>query len=489
MKRLFPVFLFFYAMAGAFAQDAKVTLKFVHAALPDIRVQLPLNGTTFYAAGTMMRMKSDSTLSLSFPVDKIANVFINNDNHSFHFLVEAGTTHITLDMAKKGSSGIQYQGSSAKGQLLLNERNYSFYEYRAQKYQKADSTVNGLRRLMAEDQAKEMAPYEQLLAQHEISASFYEAVKNDVSISYAAVASMLPLNLYFDSIDPRLKRSFKPEFGTWWGQIFQETPFNASGFNAADFFYYARIYAQHYQAKYMAQQKGEPAARGVVDPATRLNREYHAYATYFEGQVREYLLASFLADEMEQKFFRPTLVTLFDEFKREYPRSPYSPSLKPMVDEIVRYHKVAAKDFASNQSILPGYEKVNTLDELLALSKGKTVYVDIWATWCGPCKAEFEYNKGLKEFLKSKNAGMLYISMDRASDDKQWREMIKFYQLSGQHVRTNDALQKDLMEKLWDGKGYTIPRYLILKDGKMVNKDALRPSDAEKLYQQIESYL
>ncbi len=84
---------------------------------------------------------------------------------------------------------------------------------------------------------------------------------------------------------------------------------------------------------------------------------------------------------------------------------------------------------------------------------------------------------------------MMYISMDKDAVDQQWKDMIKYYRLSGSHIRTNAALQQDLINKLWDGKGYAIPRYLILKDGKLVVPNALRPSDKDKLYEQISKYL
>jgi hypothetical protein len=47
-----------------------------------------------------------------------------------------------------------------------------------------------------------------------------------------------------------------------------------------------------------------------------------------------------------------------------------------------------------------------------------------------------------------------------------------------------------MVKQLWKGsKGYSIPRYLLIKNGQIVVADALRPSDKEKLHEQVERYL
>ncbi|PTT01943.1 hypothetical protein DBR11_06160, partial [Pedobacter sp. HMWF019] len=95
----------------------------------------------------------------------------------------------------------------------------------------------------------------------------------------------------------------------------------------------------------------------------------------------------------------------------------------------------------------------------------------------------------LQKFLKANQIEMLYISMDKPEADQQWQQMIRYYDLRGKHIRTSDLLRQDLMNKFWDGKGYSIPRYLIVKDGKVVETSALRPADKDKLYEQIRKYL
>ncbi|MNS75411.1 hypothetical protein D3C72_1089330 [compost metagenome] len=86
---------------------------------------------------------------------------------------------------------------------------------------------------------------------------------------------------------------------------------------------------------------------------------------------------------------------------------------------------------------------------------------------------------------------MLYISIDEDKYDQQWKEMIKYYELSGTHIRVNEHLRKELSKTIWggDGEGFSIPTYIIIdKDGNIVEKNALRPSDKEKLYEQIENF-
>ncbi|HPA31468.1 MAG TPA: TlpA disulfide reductase family protein, partial [Bacteroidia bacterium] len=115
--------------------------------------------------------------------------------------------------------------------------------------------------------------------------------------------------------------------------------------------------------------------------------------------------------------------------------------------------------------------------------KGKVVYIDVWATWCGPCKAEMPFMKKIQEDLKGKDVAFIGI----CAWDKQenWKKYIEENKMQGTQLFAPDRALPFLKE--YDIKG--IPRFILLdKEGKIVEADAARPSDPQ-LKAKIESLL
>lgn len=110
--------------------------------------------------------------------------------------------------------------------------------------------------------------------------------------------------------------------------------------------------------------------------------------------------------------------------------------------------------------------------------KGKYIYVDVWATWCGPCKAEMPALKKIEETYHEKNIEFVSISVDALKDKEAWKEMIAEKEMGGvQLFATNSWKSEFVTEYRING----IPRFiLIAPDGKIISPDAPRPSD-EKL--------
>ena len=115
----------------------------------------------------------------------------------------------------------------------------------------------------------------------------------------------------------------------------------------------------------------------------------------------------------------------------------------------------------------------------LASLKGKYVYIDVWATWCGPCHREIPSLQKLEEDYKGKNIEFVSISVDTKKDYDKWKKMVTDKQLGGtQLVADNDWNSKFAL----DYAIVSIPRFILIDpNGNIVNADAPRPSDPELL--------
>lgn len=114
--------------------------------------------------------------------------------------------------------------------------------------------------------------------------------------------------------------------------------------------------------------------------------------------------------------------------------------------------------------------------------KGKVIYVDVWATWCGPCKGEIPYLKALEEELHDLDIAFVSISVD--GDKEAWQNMVEEKQLKGYQLHAEKEWDSDII-KNYAIKG--IPRFILIdKEGKLINANAKRPSDKETKNKLIE---
>ncbi len=104
--------------------------------------------------------------------------------------------------------------------------------------------------------------------------------------------------------------------------------------------------------------------------------------------------------------------------------------------------------------------------------KGKVIYIDVWATWCGPCKGEIPYLKKLEEELRDKPIAFVSISVDE--DKKAWEKMVKEKDMHGYQLYAKEAWDASIVK---DYAIRGIPNFMIIdKEGIIVESNASRPS-------------
>ena len=117
---------------------------------------------------------------------------------------------------------------------------------------------------------------------------------------------------------------------------------------------------------------------------------------------------------------------------------------------------------------------------------GKVLYIDFWATWCGPCVKETPHMEKLAERYKD-NDKILFISISTDDNAEAWRKKITNDKPFWPQYRIFGKSGNDFMSAT---NMRFIPRFMIvLPNGKIFNLDAPRPSNVEAVTAEIEKAL
>jgi thiol-disulfide isomerase/thioredoxin len=129
---------------------------------------------------------------------------------------------------------------------------------------------------------------------------------------------------------------------------------------------------------------------------------------------------------------------------------------------------------ALNETLLATDGSQVTFQDILKKYKGKTLVIEVWASWCGDCVKAMPKIKELQ--ANNADAAYLFISMDRKVEN--WKIGIDKHELKGDHFMANDQM-KGVFGKAIDLDW--VPRYIIVdKTGKIVLHRAIE-TDFEKI--------
>lgn len=132
------------------------------------------------------------------------------------------------------------------------------------------------------------------------------------------------------------------------------------------------------------------------------------------------------------------------------------------------------------------YENFKGGKTKLADLKGKYVYIDLWATWCAPCRAEIPYLQKVEEKYHGKNIDFVSISIDKEKDREKWKNFVADKSLVGVQLFADKDWQSEFVVN-YGVMG--IPRFILIDpQGNVVSSDAERPSSPD-LQKQLDTLL
>ena len=113
------------------------------------------------------------------------------------------------------------------------------------------------------------------------------------------------------------------------------------------------------------------------------------------------------------------------------------------------------------------------LKDFLSVNKGKVIYIDVWASFCGPCRIEMPYSINLhKKYIHNENVKFIYMSIDSKID--AWKRAMESLKITSDNYMIENGLNSKLCQYL---NIFGVPHYILLnKHGEIILPSASRPS-------------
>lgn len=220
-----------------------------------------------------------------------------------------------------------------------------------------------------------------------------------------------------------------------------------------------------------------------VDDATREVLKTRTFMQNIDG--KSHVASPRVLELAHQEVHHPRLIRAIDDANQR---------IKDFLEESQRRQTVAPKEGTPASLRVPDEDLKGITDgkalfeRIIAPFRGSVIYVDVWGTWCGPCRGQMECVPALKKALEGKPVVYLYFCNN--SPEETWRTFI-----TQKHLDTDNAVhynlpreQESAIERYLEVSGFPTYRF-VDPTGRLLPGSASAPSNLSSVVATVEMLL
>jgi thiol-disulfide isomerase/thioredoxin len=420
--------------------------------------------------------KTDGTYRFAFLKTGTQDVMFKNDQRLVLIIVSPGD-HLQIDFDSKNFEGsMSFKGDNAKTNqdhkayqhakyndptLAYGGNNYS--RYKAQSASEKDGEPEAHKKFLMERYAKEATFLDNYIKANELSPIFINWAKADLKyehlenlMHYVWLRAMYNKKQVDEVVTPDSYFDFINQ-----ADLYDISATVSSGYGG----YVAECFSRF-------KTKNLGKSYNVKDAFALILKQK-------PGIYRDFMLS-----ESMYQLINGSAMDLVKTNMKMFKANEKQPGFVAGVESA--YNRIYTYTMPVNATInnLPKTVGDSVFSKITSKYLGKVVYVDFWATWCLPCRAEMPFSKNLHDQLAGKDVVFVYLGVK--SDEKLWKSLIAELGIEGEHFFLNERDFAGISQKFQISG---VPHYLLIdKNGRMVSDNAKRPSD-EQLKPEIEKLL
>lgn len=224
---------------------------------------------------------------------------------------------------------------------------------------------------------------------------------------------------------------------------------------------------------FLARMKAQEHSLDSLGANASLKSIWFAQQVYKQLDYERVPLSEKMMDTLKVMIGNPTAIQMVEK-KNDY----YVALANREFDKLVLKSSDDVKDLTEGEALLR---------KLLEPYKGKFVLLDVWGTWCGPCKEALSHSQ--EEYDRLKEFDIAYLYLANNSPQESWENVIKEYNVSGDNVAHYNlpSKQQSAIERHLGVRAF--PTYKLFdRDGNMLdfNIDARNLDNLVQLLKQLQ---